>query len=63
MVLPAPFGPSDRVRVLYGHEGFLQLDAHLVGEGRDDNGNPIGTVVSEDHEALDDFALVTGRSD
>ena len=52
------FGPSDRVRVWYGREGFLQLDAHLVGEGTDENGDPIGTVVSEDHEALDDIALV-----
>ncbi|MBI5709214.1 MAG: hypothetical protein HZC42_02775 [Candidatus Eisenbacteria bacterium] len=52
------FGPQDIVRTWYGRAGYLRLEAHLESEARDQNGQPIGTLVSEQTEALDDLQLV-----
>ncbi len=52
------FGPNDRVLVWYGREGFLRLDFHGESEGVDEQGNPTGPVVSDDHEIVDGVQLV-----
>lgn len=50
------FGTNDRVFTYYGAAGYLGLSAHLETEGTDPQRNPIGVLISEDHETIVSFA-------
>jgi len=59
---PGVFGPNDRAQVWYGRDGVLQLEAHLEGEATDENGNVIGTIISDESQRLTDHTLVNSGS-
>jgi hypothetical protein len=52
------FGPQDQVRVWYGRDGYLALDAYLEGEVVDLQGNRIGTAIGKLTDRLDGIELV-----
>lgn len=52
------FGPNDRVHVWHGRDGLLQLEAHVEGVVTDENGNVLGTIVSDQVQRLSDLSLV-----
>lgn len=52
------FGPDDRVHVWHGRDGLLQLEAHLEGVATDENGNVVGTIVSDELHQLSEVSLV-----
>lgn len=58
---PAPDSKAS-ILLWYGRQGFLKLDAHFESEARDPSGNPVGTIVSEEREVLEDLHLVGGGS-
>ena len=51
------FGPDDRVWFWYGRSGFLQLRAHLEGEGTDPEGH-VFNYVTEDSYTLTELSLI-----
>ncbi|HEY2954561.1 MAG TPA: hypothetical protein VGK89_04880 [Candidatus Eisenbacteria bacterium] len=55
------FGPKDFVRVWYGRSGLLRVAAHAEGVATDQNGNPIGVVISDEDQVLVDLSLSHGR--
>jgi len=52
-----PFGPADVVHVWYGRAGFLQLRGHYEMEARDFQGNPIGRLIADEVETLEELHL------
>jgi len=52
------FGPDVLAHVWYGRDGLLQLQAHVVGQITDENGNVIGTIVSDQVQSLSEISLV-----
>jgi hypothetical protein len=52
------FGPRDIVHVWYGRAGYLRLRAHFESEATDEQGNPLGTLLSEQTEWLTGISLV-----
>jgi len=59
---PGVFGPNDRAHVWYGRDGLIQLIGHFEGEATDANGNPIGTVVSDQTQALSALSLASNAA-
>ena len=57
---PGSFGPRDRVVVWFGRCGELQFAAHLEGIATDENGQPIGTVISDEREVVTEIELGGG---
>jgi hypothetical protein len=57
------FSPADRVIVWYGASGFLGQSVHTVVTATDENGNPIGTFISDDSLVLTDVSLNRSRGD
>ena len=53
-------GPEDTVEYWYGRDGFLGLAIHIEEEVVDINGNPMGTIVIEEHQFLEDLDLAGG---
>jgi hypothetical protein len=60
---PGNFGPRDLVHVWFGRCGELQFAAHLEGTATDEDGRPIGSVISDESEVLIDLDLVRGGCD
>jgi hypothetical protein len=52
------FGPDDWAHVWYGREGFLGQAAHLEAQVLETNGNPMGTMVYDEHYFLESLDLV-----
>jgi hypothetical protein len=52
------FGANDQVHEWYGRDGLLQLEVHVEGVVTDENGNVIGTVVSDQSQRLSVVSLV-----
>lgn len=59
---PGVFRPGDLVHVWFGRDGYLQLEVHVTGDAVDQDGNVIGTVISDESESLRALSLVGGRS-
>jgi hypothetical protein len=51
-------GPNDWVYVWYGRRGFLGSEFYVETEIIDPNGNPMGTLVAEEHLFLESLDLV-----
>lgn len=49
---------GDTVHLWMGRAGQLQFEYHLVADATDENGNVIGTVTFDYHEAVNEVALV-----
>ena len=54
-------GANDRVSVWYGRAGFLMSDVHVEGVATDPEGNPIGRLIYDETEELEELALNGGR--
>jgi len=52
------FGPDVAAHVWYGHDGLLRLELQAAGEITDDTGAVIGTMVSDQIQALSEISLV-----
>ena len=52
------FGPNDWVHVWHGRDGMLRLEAHVEGVATDENGNVLGTVVSDQVQRMSKVSLV-----
>jgi len=53
-------GPSDTAHIWYGPRGVIRFHARFEGIATDDQGNPLGTVVSTSTEELTQLSLVGG---
>lgn len=57
---PGVFGPRDVAHVWYGRCGELQLVAHLEGVATDENGDPVGLLISDESTVLVGLDLTRG---
>src|SRR5262249_18550582 len=51
------FGPGDRVYIWYGRVGYVGLIAQLTSTETDEEGNPVGRLVSQQQEILTSYQL------
>lgn len=51
------YDPRDVVFIWYGRDGFLKLFAHIEADMVGPGGEPLGTVVTEEHRELEELAL------
>ena len=50
-------GPNDKVLIWYGRSGRLRYALHVRSVATDENGNPIGEVVSDESEVLQSLTV------
>lgn len=60
-ILIEGLNPEDEVFIWYGREGFLKMSYHLESVATDNQGNPIGTLISEEYSLLETVELVSRR--
>jgi hypothetical protein len=51
------FGPSDRVYIWYGRVGYVGMIAEVSSTAMDDEGNPLGRLVTQQQEILTSYEL------